>query len=141
MASKALQKAAVVAKTVAKFTGNIGDMIDQMHALRERKRELEAEVAKVEGEYKGVEEELMERLAAQGVDAARGKLASCSISTNTIANVLDWDKFNAWVKKTGHFHLYQRRVADAAYREMLELKGAVPGVEPFNKRRLNVRSL
>jgi hypothetical protein len=139
--SAALKKSATVAKVVAKFTGNIGDMIDQLHLIREKKRLLQAEIDAVEGEYKGVEEELMERLAAQTIDGAKGKLASCSISSSVIANVQDWDKLNAWIAKTKNFQLYQRRITDAAYREMLEMKGAVPGIESFVKKRLNVRTL
>jgi hypothetical protein len=139
--SAALQKATVVAKTVAKFTGNIGDMIDQLHALREQKRALEAKVAAVEGEYKGVEEELLERLGREGIDASRGTKASCSITSSVVANVLDWDVLNAWIGKTKNFQLYQRRLSDPAYRELMELKGKVPGTESFTKKRLNVRSL
>jgi hypothetical protein len=141
--SKALQKATVIAKTVAKFTGNIGDMIDQLHTLREHKRALEAQVAAVEGEYKGVEEELMERLGREGVDASRGKLASCSISVSVSGNVLDWDALNAWIAKTKNFQLYQRRISDPAFRELMEMKKGTPppGMEPFSKKRLNVRSL
>lgn len=139
--SAALHKATVVAKTVAKFTGNLGDMIDTLATLRDKKRDLQAQVDATEGEYRGIEEELMERLGREGVSASRGTLASCSITSSVTGNVTDWEAFNKYVKKTGYFHLYQRRISDAAYRELMESKGSVPGVEPFTKRRLNLRSL
>lgn len=134
-------KAAAVAGVTASLTGKIGDMVDQLAALRERKRELEAKLAEIEGEYKGVEEQLMAKLEEEGVDASRGKLASCSITKSVTANVTDWDAVFAYVKKTGYFHLFQRRLTDASYRELLEGGKKVPGVEPFVKKRLNLRSL
>lgn len=140
VASKKTQATATAAVT-SKLTGTIGGMIDQLHALRERKRELQAEIDKVEGEYSGVEEQLMEKLAAEGVDASKGKVASCSITKTTVAEVKDWDEVFKYVKKTGHFHLFQRRITDGAYREILESGKKVPGIEPFVKKRLNLRVL
>ena len=87
--------------------------------------ELQRLIKEVEGEYSEAEEALMERLAKENIDASRGKLASCSISSSVTASVTDWDAFNAFIKKTGNFQLYQRRVSDPAFREMLELKGKV----------------
>lgn len=134
-------KAAKVAGVTAKLTTNIGDMIDQLVALRDRKRELEAQVEEIEGQYKGVEEQLMEKLTEQGINGSNGTKASCSITKTTVANVTDWDEVFKYVKKTGYFHLFQRRLTDAAYRELLEAGKKVPGVQPFVKRRLNLRAL
>lgn len=131
------------AKVAAKLgpIGPIGPTIDKLHALREKKRALEAEVKKIEGEYAGLEEQLMEKLSADGLDKATGKAASVSITSNVVGNVVDWDALNKYIKRTGYFHLYQRRVSDPACRELFETKGSIPGVEPFTKKRLNLRSL
>lgn len=130
-----------VAAVTAKFSDKIGDKIDQLAALRDRKRELEAQVAEIEGEYKGIEEQLLEQLEAQGISASKGVTASCSITKSVVANVTDWDAVFKYVKKTGHFHLFQRRLTDASYRELLEAGKTVPGVEPFVKKRLNLRAV
>ena len=135
-------KAQKVGAVTAKLTMNIGSKIDRMHELREKKRALEAQVAEVEGEFKGIEEELLLELESQGIDASRGTKASASITKNVAANITDFDAVCKYVKKTGYFHLFQRRISDTAYRELLE-KGTkqVPGLEPFVKKRLNLRSL
>ena len=75
------------------------------------------------------------------VERLTGKAASVSISTSTVANVEDWDAFLAWIYKTKNGHLLQRRVSDPAWREMVEIKGVVPGTQPFTKKRLNLRAL
>ena len=127
------------AKKPAKLTP--GALIDQMWGLREKKRKLEASIKDLEGQMADVESQLMERMESDGVDKMTGKAASVSISTSTVANVEDWDAFLAWIYKTKNGHLLQRRVSDPAWREMVEIKGVVPGTQPFTKKRLNLRAL
>jgi len=124
----------------AKMLGTIGGMTDALVALREEKRELQAQIDEVEAKYKALEEQLIEKLDAEGTDKGAGKAGSVSISSTVVANVDDWDAFYAYIKKNNYFHLLQRRPADAACRELFEQKGSIPGVTPFSKRRLNLRS-
>lgn len=119
----------------------IGPLIDGIWATREKKRALEAEVKILEAEIAIKEEALIARLDQEGVDASRGGRASVSITSTISASIADWDAFTAFVKKTGNFQLFQRRISDPAARELFETKGTVPGLAPFTKRRLNVRSL
>lgn len=140
-AKPAAQEAAKASAVKLRLVGSIGAMTDKLFDLRESKRELEEQIKTIETEYAEVEETLMKRLEAEGTDKAAGKSASVSITTSVVANVLDWDKFHAWIKKTGHFHLLQRRVSDAAWREIAEKAGtAPPGTQPFSKKRLNLRT-
>lgn len=118
-----------------------GAMIDSMWELREKKRKLEASIKDLDGQLADIESKLMEDMEANGIDKMTGKAAGVSISTSTVANVEDWDAFLAWVYKTKNGHLLQRRVSDPAWREMVEIKGAVPGTQPFTKKRLNLRAL
>ena len=123
----------------------LGKLIDQLNDAREAKRK-HAEVEKVlNAAYSEIEQTVLARLAAEGMDKATGKKATASISNVTVANVEDWDKFHAFVKKTGYFHLLQRRVSDPGFRELLEQKGAAAmakvGVVPFVKQNLNLTTL
>jgi ATP-dependent phosphoenolpyruvate carboxykinase len=128
----------VAAKKAANAT--IGGMTDTLVLLREKKRVHEEEIKKLEAEFSKVSEDLMTKLDAEGTDKGAGKRGSCSITSSVVGNVTDWDALNKYIKRTGYFQLYQRRVSDAAVRELFESKGAVPGVEPFTKRRLNLRA-
>lgn len=140
MPKVANREAAIVAGAKAKFAGTIGGLTDQLLTLREEKRGLQDKIDALEQEAKILEEQLMEKLDKEGTDKGSGKLGTCSISSSIVANVVDWDALNAYIKKTGYFHLYQRRVSDPAARELFESKGKIPGVEPFTKRKLNLRS-
>lgn len=119
----------------------LGPLIDEMFELREKKRALEAEISKLEAVYTENETLLMERLATEKTDKAAGKKASVSITTGIVADVENWTDVEAFIKKTGNFQLFQRRISDAAYRELLEsLKGKpVPGIKSFTKKRVNLR--
>ena len=121
-------------------TPGLGGLVDQLWAVREKKRELDAQVKELEGQAGDLESQIMETMAEQGLDKMSGAMASVSITTNTVANVESWDDFLAFVYKKKYGHLLQRRVSDPAYRELLEQGVKVPGVNPFNKQRLNLRS-
>lgn len=124
-------------KTVAPTPGQD---IDALFELREKKRKLEASIKDLEGQAALIEERLMESMDQSGIEKMTGSKASVSISTTTVANVEDWDAFLAWIYKTKNGHLLQRRVSDAAWREMVEIKKVVPGTQPFTKKRLNLRA-
>lgn len=119
----------------------LGSQIDNLWAMRENKRVLEAQIKEVETKIAAAETFVIESLDAQGVDASRGSSASVSITKTTNFNIADFDAFAKYVAKTKYFHLFQRRVSEVAAREVFELKGAVPGLEPYVKRKLNLRSL
>ena len=118
----------------------IGPTIDKLNDLREAKRKLEAQIKTIEEEYDELETQLFAKFDAEGTNRGNGKNASASVSSSVVGNVTDWDKFNAFVKKTGFFHLFQKRLSDAAVRELFEQGKKIPGCEPFTKRRLNLRS-
>lgn len=118
---------------------SIGPTIDKMHALRERKRTLDEQIKEIEKQYAELETALMDKLAAEGTTAGTGKLATASISEIVVGNITDWDELWAFAKKKGYSHLFQRRLSDPAVRELFERGIKVPGVEPFTRKRLNLR--
>lgn len=129
-----------VKKTKAAPVETLGSLIDKLWAQREAKRVAEAEVKKIEALIEPLEVAVMERLDEQGLDKANGRAASVSMSTNTIANVEDWEAFWAYIIKNKYTQMLQKRVSDPAYRELLEMGKNIPGVKPFSKRRLNLRT-
>ena len=132
----------MVAKTPTRTKGpTMGSLIDAMWAAREEKRRLEAQVKEVSVKIDELQQQLMERMEAEGTDKAQGSKASVSITKNVVADVKDWEAFGAYVIKNKFIHLLQRRVSEPAYRELLEAGKKVPGVEPFTKHNLTVRSL
>lgn len=127
------------AKVDAPAEVTLAHLANRRDDLRERKRELEAEVKVIDQALAANEQEIIERLDGMGVNKfAVGKL-SFSISENLVGNVEDWDQVYAYIKGNGAFHLIQRRLANAAYKELLDMGDELPGVVPFTKRTLNFR--
>jgi hypothetical protein len=53
-----------------------------------------------------------------------------AINPAVVAHPDDWDKYYAWVRKTGDFSLFMRKLNDGACRERWEAKEEIPGVVP-----------
>lgn len=131
------------AVTAGRIKGRVlptGSLIDKLHALREKKRALEAQVAVIEAEYSGIEEQLIAKLESDGIEKATGKSATASLSKTVECTIVDFEALEAWVYRTKNLSLFQRRVSAPVYRELLE-KGKVPGTESFNRTKLNLRNL
>lgn len=118
-----------------------GAIIDNIWALREKKREMEAQVKELEGQIKAKQDLLMERMQTEGIEKATGTKASVSLNSTVVADVQDWDAFWPYIAKNKFWHLVQKRVSDPAYRELLDLGKKVPGVQPFTKHTVLVRTL
>ena len=71
---------------------------------------------------------------------AKGVKASVSISENVIPVVKDWDSFYGYILETKQPYLLERRPSVSSFRELLESGVEVPGLQPFTKRTLNIRS-
>lgn len=126
---------------VARLKGTTGAIIDQLWAAREEKRNLESQVKEVEQTIKEIEEMLMTRLDAEGMDKATGKKASVSITTSVVADVQDWDLLYPYIAKNKFWHLLQKRVSDPSVHELWDAGKKVPGVLPFTRKKLNVRTV
>lgn len=135
------KKARVVNGVARKLVGTIGSRIDSMYELREKKRELEAKVKALDEQYKEIETELLEALEREGTSKGAGSKAAASITVSVVGQITDVEALNAYIKRTGAFQLYQQRLSAPSVRELLETKGSIPGVTPFNKVSLNLRVL
>lgn len=119
----------------------LGGRIDQLHALREQKRTLEKQVQLLEETARELESQLIDEMDKQGVAKSTGKKATVSITESVKPSVDDWDAFYAYIHKNKYYHLLERRPSVTGCRELLELKGKVPGVVPFTQRKLNIRTV
>ena len=119
----------------------IGAKIDELCALREQKRALEAQIKDLTGQMATVEQQLIERMDSEGVIRSTGNTASVSISTTIRPSVEDWDLFYKYIHRYKYYHLLERRPSVLGCRELMETKGSIPGVVPFAQRKLNIRSI
>ena len=107
--------------------------------LREAKRELEDQVKALDRLLEANEEAILLTMDEQGVTRTGVGPYSMSVSEQTVGHVDDWDEVYNYIHRTHSWHLLQRRLSNAAYKEILETGETLKGVEPFVKRSLNFR--
>lgn len=118
----------------------LGASIDKLWQLREDKRGHDSESKKVEVQIKELEALMFGLMDAQETTKSEGKKASVSIGETVVGNVEDWEALWPFIAKNKFFHLVQKRVSDPGLRELWALGKKTPGVTPFTKRTLNLRS-
>ena len=120
------------AATLATLATERDEMRMQMKVLQDQEKALKKRLDENE-------EAIIALLDEQGVTRSGVGPYSMSISTSTVGNVDDWDSVYEYIKDNDAFFLLQRRIANAAYKELLDTGDTVPGVAPFEKRSLNFR--
>lgn len=119
----------------------IGPMIDRLEKIRNRKRLIDAQVKDLDEQYKALQAELIDRLDKEGMDKASGKFATVSRKESVVGQLVDWDLLTKYISRSKNFQLFERRISAAAFREIYDKKGSVPGLAPFTKVSLNHTSL
>jgi hypothetical protein len=120
---------------------SIGVTIDLLHKNREDKRLLEAKIKDLETKADELELALIAQMDKESVTKSTGRKATVSITSSVKPSVDNWDAFYAYIHKNKYYHLLERRPAVTSCREILELKGKIPGIVPFTQRKLLLRSI
>lgn len=118
----------------------IGQKIDLYYDVRERKRELNQEIKKLEEMLAALKDELISIMELEGLQKASGEKATASLVARAYPAVEDWETFLAWAVKNERYDMVQRRVNEAPFREFLELQNLTPpGLNTYIETRLNLR--
>lgn len=127
----------------------LGSLTDQMYALREERRILAKKDDDLKTQYDTLEHQLIDLLKAEGTSACKGMKASASIKSeeqfsfdqDLVDGKDGFERFMAFVAKNKFWHLVQRRISAPAARELFATKGKLPGVTPYLKESINLRTV
>jgi hypothetical protein len=118
---------------MAKFPAKIGPCIDKAYLLREERQEKQREFDAIIEEMKKAEKALADHIVntfkKSEINGAKGDICSASWSPVVFPKVTDWTAVYAWVKKTGAFEIFEKRISKSAFKERYEAKEFIPGVE------------
>ena len=109
----------------------LGACADMLLKLAEQKSKAQQVVDAIDQHEKLIKEHLIQNLPKEDSDGVVGKLAKAVIKKKPVPQVKDWPAFYKHVLKTKDFSLMQRRVSEAAVRELWESGKTVPGVDKF----------
>lgn len=110
---------------------DLGTCADMLYDLRAQRAEAQRVVDAIEAQEKQLKEHIIDTLPKSNLEGVSGHVANIRVNRKIVPTVKDWDKLYAYVHKNKAWHLLQRRVADAAVKELWEAKKKVPGVEEF----------
>jgi hypothetical protein len=133
---------AAVLETKPKAPQTIGALCDRLWQLREAKRKLAEQEKLINEEIAGLEAQLLERMDKEGTTRAAGRHASVSLGKQDIFQFDDdnngYEQFCKFVARHKYYHLFERRISQLATAEVFALKGKVPGLKIFTKRKVNL---
>ena len=118
------------------------DLIEELFQLRSEIALVNRDTLKpLETRKKEVEEELMRLLDEAGVDGTKIKgIGSVTVNEEVVPSAEDWSLVYAYIQEHGAFHLLNRALNAAAYRESLTVGEEIPGLVPFRRKKLSVRA-
>jgi hypothetical protein len=125
------------------MTKAIGELIDEMHDVREQRREIAKEDKTLKATYDELEHSLISALEATGQTSGASDIATASVKKTIVADVQDWDRFHAWMRKTNRLYMLERRPSQLAFREFLESTRGhkpPPGVQKFELVSISLRN-
>ena len=105
---------------------SINSLVDKRKGFVQKKMDLESRLVAV--------------MEDQGIDRTANDRATISVKTETMPSAEDWDQIYKHILATEQFELLHRRLSAQAFREILALGQAVPGVRSTDVVRINYRS-
>lgn len=119
---------------------NIGEKINQIWQLREQHRKLTADDKDVKAGIAELERDIINELESQGLFTTHADKAMVTLTEMDVPSITDWDTFLDWVKETESWYMLSKSVSASAYREALASGINPPGIEPFTKKSLSIRT-
>lgn len=116
----------------------VGDLIDIYYRVREERKLIREQDKALTQKMDILHQAIIEKLDAEKSDLGRGQVATGSVGEHIVGTMRDYPDFERFVYRHKALYLLDKRINSAAYRKELEIRGSVPGVEPFTKRVLSV---
>lgn len=100
---------------------------DELEVIDEKKKAL----TKVEDDLTKI---LVSKMKAEGLTSLKGEFGSATYSLKAYHSISEWNNFVEYIKLSGHFELFQRRISETACKEISERTGIkIPGLTVFEK--------
>jgi hypothetical protein len=118
----------------------MSDLIDAKANNKQLMDGLNSDLKILKEEQDHIDFLLMQRMDADGLSLTKNDRAKVFITETTVAKVEDWDAFYEHILSNKAFELLERRPANKAYRDLLEIGEDVPGLSSNTLRRVNFRT-
>lgn len=122
---------------------DFGKLADALYAKNEEIAAFNTKLKVIEAEKRDMENTLMASMLDAGTNIVRGSKATVSISETIRPQIQDFEEFAKFCLRKKALHMFERRIASGAYKEMKDSLGGkpIPGLTEFSQSRLNVRKV
>ena len=119
-----------------KLPKTLAGCADRLYEVRQLRLAKQREVEAFEKEESALREHLIQNLPKSQASGIAGKTARASIANKVVVQVTNWDEVYGYIvknfkKNPGVFALLQKRVGEAAVKEIWEAGKKVPGTQPL----------
>jgi hypothetical protein len=119
----------------------LGEMIDQLYAVRQERLELEAEAEALKKQQTAMEEYLIDEFSTEDLEGAAGRVGKISVTPVIAANIDDpanWNAFFEWCAKHDAWDMLYHRVNQKAVMERWEARVKIPHLTRFEKKKISI---
>jgi len=113
-------------------------LVSDLKDLNKKLADINKTVNDLKSRKKTIELEIIADMKSDKLSLARTDFGTISITETDVASVKDWTAFEEYIYENHALYLMQRRPSNPAYREEVETKGDIPGVETFTTTALSL---
>lgn len=115
-----------------KLPKSLGACADLYHDTREKRLAEDKKVKEIKADETAIANHIIDNLEKSNEGGAVGKRYKAIVKTDDAYTVEDWDKFYAYIKKTGEFDLLNRALNQAAVKERVAMQDRPSGKKGEN---------
>jgi hypothetical protein len=136
----AAKEAGLLAEAPAEEEYSLGDIIKALNEIREERRAIAARDKDLIKEWQKWELRMFIAADEQGMKQFASDVATATITVEVLPKVSDWQEVYKYIQENEAWHLLQKRISSASYRELQDAGIEIPGVEAYNKRKVALRA-
>lgn len=126
---------------MCKMPKTLGACADELFLTREKRYELQRQVAELEAHEKALKAHIIDTLPKSEASGVAGKVARVTVVEKTRPQAEDWELVHQYVKKKGAWELLQKRLNTAAVEERLENGEVIPGIVLFHDKTVSINKV
>lgn len=116
-------------------------LIDEIYDAHQELKAHRAEEKKIKERIDELEASLMAQMGDVGLTRAGSNRANAIIQESEVPSIKDWDACLEFLIANDMLFFLQRSINQAPYRDLIATGEAIPGVEPFTRRKLSITKI
>ena len=119
---------------------NLNTLLDELASIRGEIKSLQEQEKVLKLRQNDLDSEIIRKMEDQGLDQIANDVCTVSKKIDVVPTVEDWDVVHQHILDTKQFELLQKRMSATAWRELLQMGQAGPGVKATELTKINFRS-